>query len=212
MLDRSGDCGAGREHFGLSRQECGHGVVVVFKALDDRARRQTLQFLVLHRAASDGDGFARQFGIAFRLHVLAAENRIEEGRVGHAVVDHFFALGGFPQRRNGEIGLMRLQIGDPVRRGDRNQLQPGAQLLGDIGGHVDIQAARRHVGADKTVRRVVGRHRHANHFARHDRAQYILGHGRNGHGGRQNTQQTQYQKTAFHLDILSRRLIVFNCV
>lgn len=53
--------------------------------------------------------------------------------------------------------FLGLQVGDPVGAGHRQQLDLHAHLGGDVVGHVDVQALRFEVDADKAIRRKVCR-------------------------------------------------------
>ena len=90
------------------------------------------------------------------------------------VVHYQLTLRCFAQGGDHQVGLAGLQIGDPIGADHGNQLDRRAQLAADIVGHVNVQALRCHVFADKTVGRVVGRTRDPVFFGFGDGLQRVL--------------------------------------
>jgi hypothetical protein len=75
--------------------------------------------------------------------------RTPHRRTAHrrAEVHHLGAFGGLAQRRDGDVGLVGLQVGDAVGRGHRHQFDLHAEFLADQLRHVDVVATRGHVTA-----------------------------------------------------------------
>jgi hypothetical protein len=101
------------------------------------------------------------------LHVLGAEHPGEERRIGVGEVDHLLALGILAEAGDDDVGLVGLQIGNPIGAGDRDDLGLQPERGGDQVAHVDVVALRLEIEPGGAERREILRYRDLDDLRRH---------------------------------------------
>src|SRR5450755_532170 len=142
------------ERVDLARHQRLHTRGVVVEAADLGAgRRDGREGNVLRARPGDADAQALKVGRPLDVGLLATEQHDRRGRIRLGELHLLGSLGRDRQRSDEHVDLVGEQERDPVRAGDRNELELDAPVLGEQSGDVGVVA----VGLVAAVDRAVGR-------------------------------------------------------